>query len=229
MRCLKFNVKPEWNLLVGFPGETEAVYRKYLKDLPKLVHLPPPSGVWPVRFDRYSPYFVQAEQYKLRLEPLDYYKLIYPFPEESLGSLAYYFQDRNIEADYMQLVGVWLPELRTPVEEWVARWSNPDAAPPQLRLADDGETVLDSRSGVLVRNKLDERERWLLAELAQPRRKGELDSAAIRVFVRNITGPLESLTVMGLIFEEGDRLLSLVERTAAVGARPARSLAGASG
>jgi hypothetical protein len=122
-----------------------------------------------------------------------------------------------------------LPELRKPVYDWVARWSDPEAAPPQLRIADDGETLLDTRSGSLVRNRLNDMERWLVAELAQPRRKAELDAACGRTFGSGIAGPLESLSAMGLIFEEGDRLLSLVERTASVAARPEMSLAGAAG
>ncbi len=33
---------------------------KYYHDLPLLL-LPPPSGVFPVRFDRYDPYFIEAD------------------------------------------------------------------------------------------------------------------------------------------------------------------------
>ena len=62
--CLIYDIWPEWNLLVGFPGEGAEVYEKYLQDLPLLRHLPPPSGVLPVRYDRYSPYYVKAKEYE---------------------------------------------------------------------------------------------------------------------------------------------------------------------
>ena len=64
--------------LVGFPGETEQVFRKYVDDLPLFVHLQPPSGVYPVRFDRYSPYFNKAEEYRLDLHASDWYQYVYP-------------------------------------------------------------------------------------------------------------------------------------------------------
>jgi ribosomal peptide maturation radical SAM protein 1 len=67
--CLTHRVRPVWNLLVGFPGEGAEVYEKYDRDLPRLVHLPPPMGAYPVRFDRYSPYFMEAERYELDLAP----------------------------------------------------------------------------------------------------------------------------------------------------------------
>src|SRR4051812_2508867 len=89
--CLRFGIRPSWNLLIGFPGETEEVYRKYLGDLPRMVPLPPPFGAFPVRFDRYSPYFTRAAEYGLELEPYDFYRAIYPFGDESLANMAYYF------------------------------------------------------------------------------------------------------------------------------------------
>src|SRR5262245_48729271 len=76
--CVEYDIFPAWNLLVGFPGEADDVYKKYLADLPLLVHLPPPAGVFPVRFDRFSPYFMKAREYGLDLHPLDYYQLTYP-------------------------------------------------------------------------------------------------------------------------------------------------------
>lgn len=69
------SVYAQWNLVIGVPGEEEDVYKKYLADIPSLMHLPPPTGAYPVSFDRYSPYFVQAKQYELDLHPCDFYKL----------------------------------------------------------------------------------------------------------------------------------------------------------
>ncbi len=80
--CSLYGVQPHWNLLLGFPGESEETYRKYVEMLPLLTHLHPPSGAYPVRFDRFSPYYYQAESYGLDLRPLDFYALIYPFKED---------------------------------------------------------------------------------------------------------------------------------------------------
>jgi magnesium-protoporphyrin IX monomethyl ester (oxidative) cyclase len=54
--CGRYGIKAFWNLLVGFPNEPEEIYRKYYDDLPLLTHLQPPNGVYPIRFDRFSPY-----------------------------------------------------------------------------------------------------------------------------------------------------------------------------
>ena len=36
LRCLRYEVNPQWNLLVGFPGEKDDVYEKYVADLDRL-------------------------------------------------------------------------------------------------------------------------------------------------------------------------------------------------
>ena len=115
--CAIYDIEPAWNLLIGFPGEGEDVYSKYVDDIPLLTHLPPPTGVYPVRFDRYSPYFMKSEEYGLDLHPLDYYSLIYPFPEEALDNLAYYFGDSNSGAEYAQMVSKWIGRTK---RRWIA-------------------------------------------------------------------------------------------------------------
>jgi magnesium-protoporphyrin IX monomethyl ester (oxidative) cyclase len=65
--CSTYGIHPLWNLLVGFPGEGEDVYRRYVDLLPLIVHLQPPTGVYPVRFDRFSPYYNQRQSYGLDL------------------------------------------------------------------------------------------------------------------------------------------------------------------
>ena len=45
--CALHGVVPAWNLLVGFPGETKDVYRRYVDVIPLLTHLHPPSGSFP--------------------------------------------------------------------------------------------------------------------------------------------------------------------------------------
>ena len=146
--CAVYEIEPGWNLLIGFPGEGEDVYQMYVDNLALLSHLPPPTGVYPVRFDRYSPYFVKADEYGLELQPLDFYPLIYPFPEESLNQLAYYFTDTRIGADYALAASKWIGRLRERVNRWKGCWSN-GGLPPQLFLRKEGDKniIYDSRSG----------------------------------------------------------------------------------
>jgi ribosomal peptide maturation radical SAM protein 1 len=212
--CLTYHITPEWNLLVGFPGEGEEVYKKYIEDLPRLTHLPPPSGVFPVRFDRYSPYFTKAREYGLDLHPVDYYELIYPFPKDAIANLAYYFSDHNFSAKYFLTMAKWLGKIRKKFDEWNALWSSKShSVHPQLYFKDDGESnvVCDSRSGEMVEHHLDEVTALALRYLhPKPKEPTELKRRLSHVSENDVEKVLASLQARGLVFEEQGRFLSLV-------------------
>lgn len=88
-----YDITVLWYLLMGFPGEPEEVFLKYLKDFPQLTHLRPPVALVPVEYHRFSPYYDQADEYGLVLKPAKFYYVNYPLPEKVLRNLAYYFQD----------------------------------------------------------------------------------------------------------------------------------------
>lgn len=210
--CVKYGIEPAWNLLVGFPGEGEEVYKKYVTDLPLLTHLPPPSGVYPVRFDRYSPYFTQAEHYRLDLRPLDFYSLIYPFNEESLSNLAYYFSDQNAGAEYAEIAARWIDRVREKVTAWAESWQKASPSPPSLHLEREGtETfVYDSRAGQEKKHRLTEAGVKTLSLLNQPKRADALTKDLESFRGADPIKEIEFLKESGLIFQEGDKYLSLV-------------------
>ncbi|MEP7308953.1 MAG: RiPP maturation radical SAM C-methyltransferase [Acidobacteriota bacterium] len=210
--CVHSDLYPEWNLLVGFPGEMEAVYEKYVRDLPRLMHLPPPGGVFPVRFDRYSPYFTRAAEYGLDLAPYDYYSLIYPFDRASLGRLAYYFIDQNFSAPYIAMTARWLARLRERVEAWHTRWHrDTGAAIPRLFLREtpDGWVVHDSRSGEVREERLSTLAKAVLDALDKPTALESLRTA-ITASDDAFDEEIAKLRVRGWIYEEGERAISLV-------------------
>jgi ribosomal peptide maturation radical SAM protein 1 len=85
-------VQAHWNLLLGFPGEDPAEYSRMAEMVPALVHLQPPMGCCRISLLRFSPYFKEREALGVcRVRPLDAYSTIYPFPEEDLEQLAYFF------------------------------------------------------------------------------------------------------------------------------------------
>lgn len=90
--CLELGVFPEWNILCGFPGSDPAWLSEVAVDLPMLFHLPPANGVFPIRFDRFSPYHQHPEDYGLALEPLPSYGRVYPLRDAVLKDLAYFFR-----------------------------------------------------------------------------------------------------------------------------------------
>ncbi|HEX3463389.1 MAG TPA: RiPP maturation radical SAM C-methyltransferase [Candidatus Elarobacter sp.] len=210
--CVAYAVRPQWNLLVGFPGEHEDVFAKYARDLPLLVHLEPPSGVFPVRFDRFSPYFNEAAAYGLELEPYDFYAMTYPFPEDSLGRLAFYFMDKNYEAEYfVEMVG-WLGQLRAQVAAWNGRWQHGFDERPRLELAASGgrTVVVDTRGAQRAEHALTDSGLAILKHLKTQSARERLASAFPEIPRDVLEREIGNLREAGLVFEEADRLMSLV-------------------
>jgi ribosomal peptide maturation radical SAM protein 1 len=211
--CVTYDVHPAWNLLIGFPGEPEEVYQKYVADIPRLTHLPPPTGVFPVRFDRYSPYFTKAQEYGLDLEPVDYYALIYPFSKESLMNMAYYFTDRNFGADYIKWSTKWLGNLRAKVGQWQSIWNENPNTQPQLFFKENGHStvVYDSRSGKSVEHEIGELGRQVLTYLTEkPRELVDLARKMSHISGFDPAREVAALQAKGLVFQEGARYINLV-------------------
>lgn len=210
--ALRFGIKPAWNLLIGFPGEKEEVFERYLEDLPKLFHLPPPVGVGTVRFDRFSPYFTQAGQYKLDLKPLDFYKLIFPFSEESMCDFAYYFMDMNYDADYIRAYSKYVSQLNQLVDEWKSRWQKGEDHVPSLCLFErDGSTyVYDSRSDFELEYMLNDMELAILDDLRAKKSMAGLVTS-LKIFGEAELRPaVERLVENNLLFEENGTYMNLI-------------------
>jgi ribosomal peptide maturation radical SAM protein 1 len=212
--CIAYDVHPEWNLLIGFPGEGEDVYRMYVRNLPLLTHLPPPSGVFPVRFDRYSPYFTKAAEYGLDLHPVDYYPLIYPFTRESLSRLAYYFTDHNYSATYFVTMITWIGKIREKIADWERLWSSRNrGCKPALYFKQIGgrNIVHDSRTGQAVEHQLEDAAVQVLRHMSgKPQRLADLTRAFGHLPGFDAEATVAFLQERGLVFQEHDRYLSLI-------------------
>lgn len=216
--CLEFRIDPDWNLLVGFPGEEAPVFEKYALDLPLLGHLPPPQGTFLVRFDRFSPYFVDRESYGLDLHPMDFYGMVFPFSPAELADLAYFFVDQS-PGNYSMAAHEAIGPLMGLVEQWQQQYRG--GAVLHVHQEDGGWRLEDGRRTTTpVSYRLDEAMIDLLRRLESPQRPQALgrdwpggpDDLDIR---------LEVLRSMGVLFEEDGRLLGLatgVPRDGEVGA-----------
>lgn len=208
--CTLYDILPEWNLLVGFPGEKEDVFKKYVSDLPLLSHLPPPGGCYPVRFDRYSPYFMKAEEYGLDLHPYEFYKYVYPFSQQSLMNFAYYFQDHNYSADYINAMISWHGKLNELVADWNSRWKPEDnRCHPELYFTQP-DLIYDSRSGEAVEHEITATSRRILDALNKPQTLSALAARLSQLPEFDARGELALLQEKGLVFHEEERYLSLV-------------------
>ncbi len=212
MNCCLYDIHPSWNLLVGFPGEDESIFSKYVEDIPKLYHLPPPSDAYPVRFDRFSPYFNKAEEYDLKLKPYDFYKLVYPFEAASVEKVAYYFLNYNFGAAYNKAMVRWITKLQAAVAEWNRRWSVRSRIFPELYFADSDQPDLihDTRNGRLVKHRVSDLGRRILKTMNRataissiPKKLGDVDLEAVDLEVKK-------LNAKKLLFFEGSRYLNMV-------------------
>ena len=211
--CLRYGIEPSWNLLIGFPGEPEEVYRKYLDDIPRLTHLPPPGGTFPVRFDRYSPYFTQAKEYGLKLVPYDSYEMLYPFPNDDLEQLAYFFADQNYSSPYMQTTAKWIRKLQDCIADWRRQWeASARGDVPRLDLREDaGQTLIrDSRGEADREFAIDPLQADVLAALERPLDRTRLAGHVPDLSAAELDQCIASLDSRGLLFHEDGRYLSLV-------------------
>jgi ribosomal peptide maturation radical SAM protein 1 len=87
----ELGLRLSWGLLCGFPGEKDEYYQQMARWIPLLEHLQPPSGLYPLRYDRYSVYHQQAQKMGLLLMPIPSMSYVYPLGDADLNDLAYFF------------------------------------------------------------------------------------------------------------------------------------------
>ena len=61
-----YDIHVDWNLLWGFPGETEQDYAEQATAIPHLLHLRPPSSANRIWLERFSPLFTEPDTFQFR-------------------------------------------------------------------------------------------------------------------------------------------------------------------
>lgn len=115
-----------WNILYGFPGETEEDYRTLLRKFTTLEHLQPPTGAWRIALERFSPHFEDPKQGFMFRRPAEIYDFIYRVPRDELYDLVYLFDTSAagisgpIEDDLKHAVDAWAEAYkRSSLSYWV--------------------------------------------------------------------------------------------------------------
>lgn len=143
--CRQFGVTPLWNYLIGVPGEKSEDYAGQAELLRSLTHLQPsyPPGMCLVRFDRFSPHFMEAEQFGIRsLRPYKSYFHVYRgLKEEEVPSLAYHFVGDFTGQDEVKS---YAQEILSSIHDWIR-----DFESSALFCMDNGDDLLiaDFRPG----------------------------------------------------------------------------------
>ncbi|ASW57804.1 B12-binding domain-containing radical SAM protein [Plantactinospora sp. KBS50] len=117
-----YGIDVGWNIIWGFPGETEEDYAEQTALLPHLVHLQPPVHAGRLWIERFSPLYTRSPG----KPPERSYRYVYPAAVD-LSKVAYFFE--------YDLPGA-LPDttydgLRKAVADWNAAWQ--DRPEPVLR------------------------------------------------------------------------------------------------
>ncbi len=166
----KLNLFPTWNLLYGFPGESPGAYERMADLVPSVFHLQPPMDVSPVLLVRFSPLFEQGREWGLtHVKAHGGYRSVYPFEQEDLNDLAYFF---DCDWEGHDAVSAYIRPLKEKVHAWKNFWQQPH--PPSLtyrQLSSRQLAILDTRPGQR-RQELTLRDEAALAfaacEAAQP-------------------------------------------------------------
>lgn len=216
----QYGVYLSWSILCGFPGEDDAWYSETAQIMPALAHLQP-GGMAMLRFDRYSPYFDQAEEFGLDLRPSELYEYVYPGTEQELFEQVYFFEDRELGDRGRGMVHrtddirPGLNAVRDNLSAWSTNWSS---APPTLEMDDDGSRlkIVDTRP-IATSNEhvLDGLARRVLLDAvdAPPRHRLVEAIATDGVNLNDITNALNELLDRHLVLEVDGRVIALPVQT----------------
>ena len=144
--CRKHNLGLSWNLLIALPGEREEDYEEMIELIPKLVHFHPPTGTFPIMFQRYSRYLENPAQYGLELEPYEIYRCIYGDNDDRVESMCMYYRLTGgafqASLEHMQ---PWYNRLYTAVYEWKRNAASGEKRGLVMAETESGLLLLDSR------------------------------------------------------------------------------------
>jgi ribosomal peptide maturation radical SAM protein 1 len=118
--CLKwslyYRITVSWNILLGFPGETNDDYLRQIDVIPSLFHLQPPEATGKFWLERFSPYYARPHEYGVRMTgPGLAYEYVYDPRQVDLKKIAYDFEyelddwpiDPHIYQELVAAVGSW--------------------------------------------------------------------------------------------------------------------------
>jgi ribosomal peptide maturation radical SAM protein 1 len=110
-----YGLQVGWNILWGFPGETEEDYLAQAAVVPHLVHLQPPASAAEIWLERFSPLYTQPDRFGLlRRSSEASYRHVYP-DSVDIDRVVYFF-------DY-EFADALPPSAYAPLAKAVAEWS----------------------------------------------------------------------------------------------------------
>lgn len=143
-RCTQHGIHVLWNILTGIPGELIEFYNVYFELIPKLFHMPPPSGIWSFSYQRNSEYYHHQKEYGIELKPrLEPEIYLYPFEKNEISDLIYTFSPLDPSLIYNPSKMKKIYKIELLIKKWKNLWLN--GTPPVLNI--QGDILQDTRHG----------------------------------------------------------------------------------
>lgn len=211
-RCAEFGLDADWNFLYGFANEPKEEYGSLAKRITSLYHLQPPSFTSRHRVQRFSPNFNESAKHGLRITgPRTEGYFIYNVPDELLTAFSYTFDYEYLKEEkydmtpFFRSIETWRKNHRKDSLTWVIR--------------DGIVKISDSRSAETVHIDLGPLESQIYRTCESPQTVKSLSHHLMNrhrgtdqagVPPPEVLGQLlNALTESGLMFQEGDKYLSL--------------------
>jgi ribosomal peptide maturation radical SAM protein 1 len=136
-----YGIAVQWNLIWGFPGETERDYEDELAVLKAITHLEPALSCYRIWLERFSPYYQEQERFGVRnVHAEASYRYVYP-NDVNLNEIAYFF-------DY-EIPETVPEECHLATENFLAEWQRAwrSGSPATLCYRRIGDGILIDRNG----------------------------------------------------------------------------------
>lgn len=213
-QCAKYGIIVLWNLLAGIVGEDESIYNTYLEDIPLLFHLNPPTGFWPISYDKNCDYSAHSSKYGLNLEPdIEVNKYLYQFDEALLKEMAYFYRDIEKKNVFTPKKMKKIHQINEKIKIWINKWKNPHHSKlPQLYICKeiDDFYIVDTRFEEEKRYAVDELDLRILAH-CNKQTSLEKMVPVFKEVGRDVLEERISLYLeRKLLFVEGNQFISLV-------------------
>jgi ribosomal peptide maturation radical SAM protein 1 len=205
-----YGLTVNWNLLWGFPGETEADYSVQASLFPRITHLQPAGSCFPIWMEHFSPVFVDRHAFPVRyIRPHFSYAYVYP-RHVDLERVAYFYDYQFVDS----LPEGAYEETRRQLRLWQEAWKDPVLTPmltywyaPGLLHIEDRRDAKTASTQYTFQGVLPELYKGcsdapLTAGELQTHLRLDLDEEEIRL-------ALEEFCTQGLMMREGECYLSL--------------------
>jgi len=213
--CSYYHVAVSWNILLGFPGETNEDYRRQIDLIPSLFHLQPPESTGKFWLERFSPYYTKPHEYGVRITgPGTAYEYVYDARQVDLRKVAYDFE---YELDNWNVDPQVYQELADLVQEWQRLVGSSDRPFLYYSKAMDYVTVYDGRNPKApIRHRYD----WPAAGIIEVCNEAAKSADQIRALLAsrsdksgNIDSEIEQalkvLTAARILYEERGKYFTL--------------------